>query len=251
MPHRPFVDVDAETAFVNPRRIVLALTFVAGLLDAVGFAQYGVFTANQAGNLVIVWTELPDDASVALLSLASILGCGLGVALVVILRAQWPWLAHPSGSRALLIAAAVGIMGAAAIATVLTPDPVATATLWTSDWWSQAVSVALSASSVAALAMVFISGGGMRAPILASTNAYVDAVRYGTASVLSRETPVWRAKAWRAAGFPLAWTLGALAATVLPFGGLFSVGCAVAVVIGVAVISRRVSDPTDGQPRTV
>jgi len=246
VPHRPLVDVDAETAFVNPRRIVLALTFVAGLLDSVGFSHFGVFTANQAGNLVIVWTELPDDAAVALLSFASILGCGLGVALVVIIRAQWPWLAHVSGSRALLIAAAVGILVAAVIGTLLTPDPVGPAALWSAAWWSQAVSIGLSALSVAALAMVF-----MRAPILASTNAFVDAVRYGTASVLSPETRVWRAKAWRAAGFPLAWTLGALSATVLPFGRLVLVGFAVAIVIGVALVGRRVTEPPEGSPRTV
>ncbi len=251
MPHRPLVDVDAATAFANPRRIVLALTFVAGLLDAVGFSQFGVFTANQAGNLVIVWTQLPDDAAVALLSLASLVGCATGVALIVLLRAQWPWLAHATGSRVLLISAAAVIMIAAVIATVLIPGPVSPAALWTGGWWSQALSIALSAASVAALAMVFISGAGMRAPILASTNAYVDAVRYGTASVLSRETPDWRGNAWRAAGFPLAWTLGAATATVLPFGGLVSVSVAVAVVVGVAVVARRVNDGGAGQRRTV
>ncbi len=251
MADSPPVDVDAQIAFVNPRRIVLALTFVAGLLDAVGYSQYGVFTANQAGNLVIGWTLLPDNAAAALLSLASIIGCGMGVAGVVVLRRSWPALARGSGSRALLIAAAAGILAAAVIGRLLTSDPAGSADLWTGQWWSQAVAIALSAASVAALAMVFISGAGMRAPILASTNAYVDAVRYGTASVLGSPTSDMRVRAWRAAGFPLAWTLGAAVATFLPFGSLGTVACGVVVVIGVAVISRRVSDPTDGLRRTV
>lgn len=251
MDDSPQVDVDAEIAFVNPRRIVLALTCVAGLLDAVGFSEYGVFTANQAGNLVIGWTLLPDDPAGALLSLASIIGCGIGVAVVVVLRSRWPSLARAAGSRALLIAAAVGIMAAAIIGRLLTSDPADPALLWTTQWWSEVVAVALSAASVASLAMVFISGAGMRAPILASTNAYVDAVRYGTASVASRGAGDLRVRAWRAAGFPLAWTLGAAAATVLPFSSLATVACAAAIVVGVALAARRVNDQGGGLRRTV
>ena len=57
-PAPSIVDVDAEVVFRHPLAIVLVVTFVVGALDAVGFEQYGVFTANQAGNLVIVWTLL-------------------------------------------------------------------------------------------------------------------------------------------------------------------------------------------------
>ncbi len=249
------VDIDAGTVFARPRRIVLALTFVAGVLDAVGYGQFGVFTANQAGNLVVGWTLLPSRPGVALLSLASLVGCALGVGVVVAFRRRWPWLAGPPGSRALLLVAAVLVLVAALIALGLNgPDPVfpnVTSPLGSSRWWAEAASVSVSALSVAILATVFVSGDGMRASILASTNAYVDAVRYGAASALDRTDRHWGRLSWRAAGFPLAWTLGAASTVLLPFSNVAVVGCAATVIVAVAMFSRRVNDPSDGHHRTV
>ena len=47
--------------------------------DLKTFQQFGVFTANQAGNLVIVWTLLPATPESAGLALASLLGCAGGI----------------------------------------------------------------------------------------------------------------------------------------------------------------------------
>jgi uncharacterized membrane protein YoaK (UPF0700 family) len=252
MTDRHLVDADASIAFAHPRVIVLGLAFAAGLLDALGYSQFGVFTANQAGNLVVGWTLLPDDPASAMLSFASIVGCGVGVALVVVLRHTWRWLGGEAGSRVLLVAAAALIVAAAMVGEALVGDAVPNAELWTSQWWGIAASVFASAAALAATATVFVSGSGMRAPILASTNAYVDAVRYGTASLVEPdERSNLRRLAWRAAGFPVAWTLGAAATVLLPFGHLtLSIGIGVAIVL-TAAFARRVSTGTDSPRRTV
>ena len=247
MADTPLVDVDAGSAYARPFRIVLALTFVAGVLDAAGFGQFGVFTANQAGNLVIGWTLLPDEPAAAVLSFASILGCGLGVVAVVASRHAWHWLGGRTGSQALLVTAAVLIVVAAVIGVQLTGSEPAlvrgTPDLGTTQWWGEAASVSMSAFSVAMLATVFISGAGMRAPILASTNAYVDAVRYGAAAGLNRGEASWRGRARRAAAFPLAWTIGAASTVLLPFGVVAIAACAAVVIVGVVLLARRVNDP--------
>jgi hypothetical protein len=100
--------------------------------------------------------------------------------------------------------------------------------------------------------MVFVSGGGVRAPILASTNAFVDAVRYGVAgAVTPGSRRAWWTRARLAVGFPLAWTAGAAAASLLPIGPLgVAVGSAV-IVAGIALVARRVSGSDPGTRPTV
>lgn len=247
------VDADASSAFAHPYALVLALAFVAGLLDAVGFSRFGVFTANQAGNLVVGWTLLPDDPATALLSFASIIGCGLGVVLVVLLRHMWPWLGGSTGSRVALGVAATLMALAAVVGEVLTGDQASqAAAIWTSAWWGTAVSVLVSAAALAAMATVFVSGGEMRAPILASTNAFVDAVRYSTALTLGADARrEWGMRARRAGGFPIAWTLGAAATVVVPVGDLaISIVASTGIVL-VAIVARRVPEVADDLSRTV
>lgn len=241
------VDVDASIVFRHPYRTMVLLTFIVGGLDAVGIDQFGVFTANQAGNLVLVWTFLGTDPASAALAAASLLGCVLGVACVVSLRHVWGWLAGSAGSRALLVAAACLIVVAAFVG-----DDVRRVTIGGSDpWWPEALSISLISFSVAVLGVVFVSGGGHRAPVLASTNALVDAVRYGTASGLSPRSPDWARMARRAGAFPLAWTLGAATAALLPVGRLVIVVGAAALVVAVALLARRVTEADPSTPPTV
>jgi hypothetical protein len=242
------VAVDAEEVFRHPLAVVLLVTFVVGALDAVGYQQFGVFTANQAGNLVIVWTLLSSTPASAGLALASLLGCALGITAVVLVRRAWRWLVTPAGSRLMLVVAAVLIVGAQRIGRSLSTSTSTAATavpdVWSSGWWSECAAIALIALSIAVLGMVFISGGGIRAPILASTNAYVDAIRYGVAGLaVGEERSEWWRRARRAVGFPVCWTVGAAAAALLPVGPLgVTVGAAVlVVVVVVAVLARRVS----------
>jgi hypothetical protein len=241
------VDVDASVVFRRPLFVVLVITFVIGALDGVGYRHLGVFTANQAGNLVIGTTLIAQDPAVAVLAIVSVLGCGLGVASIVLVRFLRPWLAGPSGSRALMIAAAVLVVAASIVGEWIAPNPsaggAATGALWTASWWATALAVAMAAFSVAMLGMVFISGGGVRAPVLASTNAYVDGVRYGVAGALDRTHSSWPAQARRAAAFPLAWTLGAATAVagVNPLSRAGVTGAAGIIVVLVALLARRVT----------
>jgi hypothetical protein len=249
------VDVDASIVFRRPLFVVLVITFVAGALDGVGYRHLGVFTANQAGNLVIGTSLLVEDPAVAVLALASVLGCGLGVACIVVLRYLRPWLAGARGSRALMVVAAVLVVAASFVGEAIAPNPssggAVAGPLWSAGWWASAVAVAMAAFSVAMLGMVFISGGGVRAPVLASTNAFVDGVRYGVASALDRTQATWPRLARRAAAFPLAWTLGAATAVagVDPLSRAGVTGAAGVIIVLVALFARRVTaGESDARP---
>ncbi len=251
------VDVDASTVFRRPFFVVLVITFVAGALDGVGYRHLGIFTANQAGNLVIGSTMMIEAPAVAVLALVSVVGCGLGVACIVLARYLRPWLAGPGGSRALMIAAAVLVFGASVVGEQLAPGsstgPAAVGALWSATWWAMALAVGMAAFSVAILGMVFISGGGVRAPVLAPTNAYLDAIRYGVASRLVRTETGWPALARRAAAFPLAWTLGAATAVggTGPLPRLGLTGGAAVILIVVALFARRVTEQRSDADHTV
>jgi hypothetical protein len=256
VPARPStVGVDAGIVFRHPYPAVLLLTMVAGALDALAFERFGVFTSNQAGNLVVVWTLLPTEPASALLSVASILGCGLGIAAVIMLRHLMPWLCTGSGSRVLLVFAAVLIVVEAWVGVVITDRADLTGSLTpelgTRGWWAAATSIALAAFSLAVMAAVFISAGGVKVPILASTNSYVDAVRYGTAAGLRRTEVDWRRAAGLAAGFPLAWTTGSALSVLLPFDYVGVAFVAAGVIIVAAVFARRVKDEQAPPSRTV
>lgn len=253
-PDPSIVDVDAEVVFRHPLAIVLVVTFVVGALDAVGFEQYGVFTANQAGNLVIVWTLLAATPAAAGLALASLVGCALGVTAVILVRRAWSWLVTAAGSRLMLVAAAVLIFVAQRLGSSLSTPASANQVpeIGTAGWWSEAASISLIAFSIAVLGMVFISGGGVRAPILASTNAFVDAIRFAVAgAVTTRTRSEWWAHARVAAGFPIAWTAGAAAAALLPVEPLGIVVGAAALVAVIGLFARRVSGADLSSPPTV
>ena len=47
------MEPNAESALKHPISMIVILAAMAGAMDAVDFQLYGVFTANQAGNLVL------------------------------------------------------------------------------------------------------------------------------------------------------------------------------------------------------
>ncbi len=100
------MSANADSALRRPLAMLLVLAAIAGAMDAVDFHMYGVFTANQAGNLVLFWVRLTTEPGVAALSLFSLAGCAVGVATVLLLRSWFPYFASPRGSRALLYIAA-------------------------------------------------------------------------------------------------------------------------------------------------
>ncbi len=64
----------------------LALSWTVGVIDAYSFQVYGVFTSNQAGNLVVLGTELPHNPDRAALAGLSLLGAVVGVAISTLLQ---------------------------------------------------------------------------------------------------------------------------------------------------------------------
>ncbi len=81
--------------FARPWLVALALAWTVGVIDSYSFAEYGVFTSNQAGNLVVLGNELPKDPQQATLAGLSLLGAVAGVAIATVLQrllARGPWL---------------------------------------------------------------------------------------------------------------------------------------------------------------
>lgn len=105
----------AESQFLSrPWVGALLLSWAVGVVDSYGFDRYGVFTTNQAGNLVIfahnsVDSTLPQRISLAGLSLAgAITGVVVGVLIQKRLRDEyWLRIAVP----ALLGVAVLGVLG--------------------------------------------------------------------------------------------------------------------------------------------
>ncbi len=88
-------NTDTWHFFARPWLVALALAWTVGVIDSYSFAEYGVFTSNQAGNLVVLGNELPQDPQRATLALASLLGAVAGIAASTLLQralARGPWL---------------------------------------------------------------------------------------------------------------------------------------------------------------
>ena len=86
----------------------LALSWTVGVIDAYSFQTYGVFTSNQAGNLVVLGTELPHNPDRAVLAGLSLLGAIVGVAVSTLLqrrlnRERWLQVAVPMLLMILLV----------------------------------------------------------------------------------------------------------------------------------------------------
>lgn len=99
---------DAWRFFGRAWLAALALSWTVGVIDAYSFQAYGVFTSNQAGNLVVLGTELPHDPDRAALAGLSLLGAIAGVAISTLLqrslaRRRWLQVAVPMILMILLI----------------------------------------------------------------------------------------------------------------------------------------------------
>ena len=79
----------------RPWLAALALAWTVGVIDSYSFAEYGVFTSNQAGNLVVLGNDLPRDPRQATLAGLSLLGAVGGVAIATVMQrllARGSWL---------------------------------------------------------------------------------------------------------------------------------------------------------------
>lgn len=241
------VDPNAANLLRRPFLAILVLAGVGGALDADDYLTYGVFTANQAGNMVLLWIKLLDAPGQALLSLSSLIGCALGIGFVVFLRSREWWFVGNRGSRTLLLVSAVVLAITSFVGGRLFDSRVELSTsqlaLGSSDWWGAFASISLSAFSLGVLATVFIWAGPHKTAIIAATGPYLDAARYGAASIFYKDRE-YRQK-WRyLIAFPIAWSIGAMLVGLTPLDRPFVTWIAVVVVLSVAIFARKL-DPEE------
>lgn len=237
------VDPNAATLLQRPFFMILVLAGVGGALDADDYLTYGVFTANQAGNMVLLWVKLLEAPGVALLSLSSLIGCALGISTVVFLRSRQRWFVGDRGSRTLLFFSA----GTLAITSVIGGrlfDPRAQLStsqlaLGSSDWWGAFFSISLSAMSLGVLATVFVWAGPHKTAVIAATGPYLDAVRYASASAIYK-VPEYKAKWHSLIAFPIAWSIGAMIVGLSGLDRPVITLIAVLIIVAVGLFARRV-----------
>ena len=240
---RKIMEPNADSALKYPISMITILAAKAGAMDAVGFQLYGVFTANQAGNLVLFWVRLTTNTGVAALSLFSLAGCAVGVAAVVMLRYRFSFFNTPRGSRALLYLAAlllvVTVVLGARVYQPLLEGNNNQLPIGSTEWWAGALSTSTSAMSLAILGTIFVVMGTARVHIISGTSPFVDSVRYSIARALTGDAS-WNAKLKTVIFFPIAWFLGAAIASLTPVPrGVIATACALIICL-TALLSRRV-----------
>jgi len=237
------VDANADSISKRPYLMVLLLAVVAGAMDARDYQSFEVFTANQAGNMVLLWVKLLEQPGVALLSLGSLIGAALGIAFVVFLRSWRRWFFGAAGSRALLYLAAFVLAITSALGSQLLAvtrgRPVEELTVWTQAWAAAMASVVLSAFALGTLATVFVWAGSHKAGVIASTGPFVDGIRYLSANVIDRAS-IYRNRWTYLLAFPVAWSLGAMIVGLSPLNRVQITLLGVATVVAVALLAKPV-----------
>ena len=107
--------------FPEVAAIVLLLSATSGIVDAVAYQRFGVFVANQTGNLVVVAVDFIDGQSVlsAGLSLVALVSFVIGVFAAMWLRVAL--LRHGSHARArvVLLSLEVALIAVVAVSIML------------------------------------------------------------------------------------------------------------------------------------
>ena len=232
-PAEQVMNPNADSALRRPYALVLTLAAIAGAMDALDFRVYGVFTANQAGNLVLLWERMQDNPGEATLSLFSLAGCAIGVMIVIVLRFRFAFFVTPSGSRTLLYMAAVFLAVTAFTGVSLTEPIKGVETgkfpIGSSSWWAGAVSVGSSAMALAVLGTIFVMVGRYKANVISSTGPFIDSIRFAVAGLMDR-TGNWPLALKAVVAFPVAWSLGAAIASFVPLNrGILATFCALVV----------------------
>lgn len=75
--------------FAIPWLFALSMSWTVGVIDAFTFDRYGVFTSNQAGNLVVLAVGLPDGAPTSVRAGLSLLGACAGVVVGLIIAGRF------------------------------------------------------------------------------------------------------------------------------------------------------------------
>ncbi len=75
--------------FAIPWLCALSMSWTVGVIDAFTFDRYGVFTSNQAGNLVVLAVGLPTGSPTALRAGLSVLGACVGVVVGLVIASRF------------------------------------------------------------------------------------------------------------------------------------------------------------------
>jgi hypothetical protein len=230
--------IDARDAFRWPLFAVGMLAGIAGALDAIAFSNFGIFTANQAGNLVLVWVRLPIDAQVAAFSAVSMAGCALGIASVVtarvraVSRGRRTTIQRPLFAAIVLLAVAYFLTSVVGVA----PQQNNSMTESAADWWQRAGLVAISAYGLGVLGASVLMVDGRRATVIGSTGAFMSAVRLSVVRIASGSV-TWR-DVWAVAVIPISWSTG-VAVAALGNPPPWGVVLGIVVVAALLVLSLR------------
>lgn len=218
------------------------LAAIAGALDAIAFATFGVFTANQAGNLVLVWVRLPVDGQIAALSAVSMLGCALGIAAVIAARMRAVRKGRQTTIRRPLLVAIAVLAGAYFLTSLVGVAPqqsIATPEL-TAPFGQVVGLVIASAFGLGMLGASVLMVDGERTTVIGSTGAFLSAIRLAVVRIAS-STVTWR-DVWAVAVIPVCWSAGAAVAALTnppPWG----VALGIAVATALLLVSFRRVEP--------
>jgi hypothetical protein len=236
--------VDAVSVFRWPLVTLALLAGIAGALDAISFSAFGIFTANQAGNLVLIWVRLPTEPQIAALSVASVLGSGIGIALLVTIRMKFNRRNRELPMRVTLIFTLI-VLALTTIATsLLGIDARSTSTslITQNDWWYLALVVAISAMGLGVMGASIMLVRGQHTTVIGSTGAYISLVRLVV--VRLNHGPVTLTDVWTVAVIPVSWSLGAAVTAISDPSPVVATAAIVLVFTAVLLSFRRVADST-------
>jgi uncharacterized membrane protein YoaK (UPF0700 family) len=237
---------DAAAIFRYPIVMMGLLTGMAGALDVVEYRDFGLFTANQGGNLVLFWVRLEEGSSLTWVIGASILAAIAGIMLVVALRVRVRWFTGALGTRLTLILSAGLLLSTFAI-TAVVPSTAGSQTLSSADagsgeWWLMVRLVAISAMAMGMLGATIVSVRGVNISAIAPTGTFVTSSRFATARLLGEHNS---GSTFRSiVTIPVSWTLGAAIAALVPIPRDALVLLAVGVILLVVLNVRAQTEVT-------
>jgi uncharacterized membrane protein YoaK (UPF0700 family) len=237
---------DAAAIFRYPVVMMGLLTGMAGALDVVEYRDFGLFTANQGGNLVLFWVRLQEGSSLTWVIGASILAAIVGIVLVVALRMRVRWFTGALGTRLTLILSAVLLLSTFAV-TAVAPTAVgsqalSSANAGSSEWWLMVRLVAISAMAMGMLGATIVSIRGINISAIAPTGTFVTSTRMATARLLGEHNSQSTFRS--IVTIPVSWTLGAAIAALVPIPRDALVLCAVGLILLVVLNVRTQTEVT-------
>ncbi len=237
---------DAAAIFRYPVVMMGLLTGMAGALDVVEYRDFGLFTANQGGNLVLFWIRLQEGSSLTWVIAASILAAIVGIVLVVALRMRVRWFTGALGTRLTLLLSA-GLLLSTFAVTAVAPSTAGSQTLSSADagsseWWLMVRLVAISAMAMGVLGATIVSIRGVSISAIAPTGTFVTSTRMATARLLGEHNSQSTFRS--IVTIPVSWTLGAAIGALVPIPRVALVLCAVGVILFVVLNVRAQTEAT-------